>query len=192
MPIHDPKRAVKDWKTALRYLKDGNKRFVENKLMPRDTNTRDREVLKSGQKPFAVVVTCSDSRVVPEIYFDQKLGDIFVVRNAGNTADVAALGSIEYAVVHLRVPLVVVVGHSCCGAVIAACADGDGHPNNLQAVVDSIREFVKGSDNLEKAICANANGVANKIKNDEIIKETGAQIMSAYYDIETGEVRFTT
>jgi len=188
MSIHDPKIAVDDWQAALKYLKDGNKRFVGNKLTTRRTNEQDRNALKDGQKPFAAIVTCSDSRVPPEIFFDQKLGCIFVVRNAGNIADTAALGSIEYAVAHLHVPLIVVVGHTCCGAVTAACADGGGHPDNLQAVLDSIREFVKGSDGLESAICDNVAGVAGKIKNDEIIRKAGTQVLGACYDIETGEV----
>jgi len=188
MSIHDPNNAIDDWQTSLQYLHDGNKRYVENRLIARNSNAQDRNTLKNGQRPFAVIVTCSDSRVPPEIYFDQKLGCIFVVRNAGNIADTAALGSIEYAVIHLRVPLIVVVGHTCCGAVTAACADGDGHPGNLQAILDSIREFVKGSDSLEKAVYDNVVGAAGKIKNDEIIRKAGTKVLGACYDIETGQV----
>jgi len=190
--IHDPKNAISDWQAALQYLKEGNRRFLENRLMPRFTNAQDRETLKSGQKPFAVIVTCSDSRCSPEIYFDQKLGDIFVVRNAGNIVDTAALGSIEYAALHLGVPLIVVVGHTCCGAVMAACAAADGHPHSLQVVVDSIRKITKGTDDLDKAINANVNGAVSTIKNDEIVKEAAVQVLGACYDIETGEVSWLT
>ena len=145
--IHKPEEAVDDWKTALRYLEAGNKRYLKNRMLARDTYEQDRASLKSGQKPFAVVVTCSDSRVPPELFFDQKLGDIFVIRSAGNTADKAALGSIEYAVLHLHVPLVVVVGHSSCGAVTGAMQDGK-HPENLQSIMDAIHPALKETMSL--------------------------------------------
>ena len=108
-----------DFSSALQSLKAGNKRFVTGGLSPKNTYAEDRKALCEGQHPFAVVLCCSDSRVAPEIIFDQKLGDLFVIRNAGNVIDKHVLGSIEYAVEHLGTSLVVVMGHSCCGAVTA-------------------------------------------------------------------------
>ena len=105
---------------AITLLKEGNKRFVNNKLANYDLSQTRRNELTEGQKPSAVVVACSDSRVAPEHLFDQGLGDIFVIRVAGNILDEAEIGSIEYAVDHLGSPLVVILGHESCGAVTKA------------------------------------------------------------------------
>ncbi|MDR2939861.1 MAG: carbonic anhydrase [Clostridiales bacterium] len=187
--IHGPEEIVSDAQTALQFLKEGNQRFVNNQAMSRDSNTEDRGMLSDGQSPFAVVVTCSDSRVPPELYFDQKLGDIFVIRNAGNIADDTALGSIEYAVEHLHTPLVVVVGHSSCGAVTGAFEGGE-FPENLQGIIDTIDTSIAGSSDLNDAILDNINGVAAQIKNDEIIHEMGAEVVEAHYNLESGEVEW--
>lgn len=114
-----------DSQKALELLKEGNARFVSGALTPKDHYKEERQKLSEGQHPFAVVLCCSDSRVVPEILFDQQLGDLFVIRNAGNVVDLHVLGSIEYAVEHLGAPLVVVLGHSNCGAVTATCQGGE-------------------------------------------------------------------
>jgi len=187
--IHNPGESIKDWKVAMQFLVDGNKRFVDNQTITRNTNALDREILKDSQKPFAVIVTCSDSRVAPEIYFDQKLGDIFVVRNAGNIADSTALGSIEFAVGYLKAPLVIVVGHGSCGAVIGALNGGD-FPENLQSVLDKISPAIKGCENPHDAILANIKGVSDQIKNNAIVKSAEAKVIGAYYDIVTGVVTF--
>jgi len=188
--IHTAAELVDNWGAALQYLADGNKRFIENKGITRNTNKEDRDILKDGQKPFAVVVTCADSRVAPEIYFDQKLGDIFVIRNAGNIADAAVLGSIEYAVEHLHSPLVVVVGHSKCGAVTGALSS-DGHfPENLQTIIDTIVSNIKGTSDLGAAINNNVNSTVNLIKENHIVEEVGAKVIGAHYNIESGEVTF--
>jgi carbonic anhydrase len=189
--VHKPDEAVRNWETAQNYLKEGNERFVSNKLMSRRSNEKDRNILKEGQKPFVVIVTCSDSRVSPEIYFDQKLGDIFVIRNAGNIADATALGSIEYAIEHLHVPLVVVVGHSSCGAVNAAYSAGDdsqGYSDNLQSILDKIALFVKSADNVNKAIDANISSVTVQISQNRVVRDSGAKVVGAHYNIETGVV----
>ena len=188
--IHNPEERVGDWRTALQYLADGNLRYADNRTMARDTNARDRNVLKDGQKPFAVVVTCSDSRVSPEIYFDQKLGDIFVIRNAGNIADATALGSIEYAVGHLHTPLVVVVGHSRCGAVSGAYNGGE-FPGNLRTILDNIGNSIRNSGSLEAAIHDNVSSAVRHIVENEVVLEKGAKVVGAFYDIETGKVSFT-
>ncbi|MDR1803878.1 MAG: carbonic anhydrase [Treponema sp.] len=184
---HNPAEQVSDWQTALRYLEDGNKRYLENRGITRNTNAQDREALIDGQKPFAIIVTCSDSRVSPEIYFDQKLGDIFVIRNAGNIADTAALGSIEYAVEHLKAPLVVVVGHSRCGAVTGA-KNGGEYPENLQAIIDAISPAIKDCKTVDEAIHANIDHVVKRIRENKIVRQTHAAVIGAYYNIESGEV----
>lgn len=101
MKLHDPGRVITDARVAIELLREGNQRYVSGNLSDKTSFSKDREILNKGQKPFAVVLCCSDSRVVPEIFFDQKLGDLFVIRNAGNVIDSTALGSIEYAVEHL-------------------------------------------------------------------------------------------
>ena len=119
---------------ALDLLKSGNARFVSGALTPKDDYATLREKLSAGQHPFAVVLCCSDSRIAPEIIFDQKLGDLFVIRNAGNVVDEEVLGSIEYAVEHLETSLVVVMGHAACGAVTATY-NGDDLPMTTIAVM---------------------------------------------------------
>lgn len=185
--VHNPGDLVSDWQVAQQYLMDGNKRFIDNQTITRDTNAADRTILKDGQQPFAIIVTCADSRVSPEIYFDQKLGDIFVIRNAGNIIDETTLGSIEYAVEHLGTPLVVVVGHTNCGAVTGAFNGGE-YPENLQSIIDRIHKSIEGSSNLDEAIRKNIENGIKTIKNNEIIEEIGATVLSACYNIETGEV----
>jgi len=134
--------ALRDTKTptaeqALRRLKDGNARFAANALARHDVGSNRRQELAGGQAPFAVVLTCADSRLAPEFIFDQGLGDIFVVRVAGNIADPYGLGSVEYAVEHLHVPLVVLLGHEKCGAVEAALGK-TRPPGNLGKLIAEI------------------------------------------------------
>ncbi len=105
---------------AWQRLKDGNQRFAADRLEGKDVDAARRQELTAGQHPFAIVLSCADSRVPPEIIFDQGLGKLFVVRVAGNISEPFALGSIDYAVEHLHVPLIVVLGHEKCGAVAAA------------------------------------------------------------------------
>ena len=131
-----------DSNKALEQLRQGNARFVSGVLVRRDHYSEDRERLSEGQHPFAVVLCCSDSRVVPEILFDQQLGDLFVIRNAGNVVDEDVLGSIEYAVEHLGSPLVVVLGHSSCGAVTATC-QGEELPGHILDIAKRIRPSVE-------------------------------------------------
>ena len=188
--LHAPSDAVIDPHVALNYLKEGNKRFVEDECMPRTTNKEDIAATKDGQKPFAVILTCSDSRASPEIFFDQKIGDIFVVRNAGNYADLEALGSIEFATKHLGAPLVVVVGHTMCGAVFTSHSKATGLSHNLQTVLDNIREHISRCDTKEAAICANVKAQVEALKNNPVIKEVGAMVVGAEYDISTGLVHF--
>ena len=188
--LHAPDEAVTDSRVALNYLKEGNLRFVNDTPIPRDTNKADMEITKNGQKPFAIILTCADSRVSPEIYFDQKMGDIFVLRNAGNVADPSVIGSIEFAVGALGAPLIVVVGHSKCGAVYGAYSGKKDFWPALQNVLDGIRENVKDSPDEEQGMLSNVCCQVDKIKSNAVVKEKGAVVIGADYDLDTGEVRF--
>jgi carbonic anhydrase len=138
---------------ALKKLLDGNRRFYSEQYAKRSVGPARRMELLKGQHPFAIVLCCSDSRVAPEILFDQGLGDLFIVRVAGNTADSVALGSIEYAAEHLHAPLLFVLGHEKCGAV-AATAQGGEAPGNIASIVSRIAPAV------EKARAAGKTGDA--------------------------------
>ena len=186
---HQPDERVTDWNIALQYLIDGNQRFIENRPNCNVYSESDRTTFKDGQNPFAVVLTCSDSRVAPEVYFDQRLGDIFVVRNAGNVYHSVASGSIEYAVEHLKVPLVVVVGHSQCGAVTGAFT-GAQFGGNLQNILNIVAGNIEGSENMEEAIQRNMAGVVENIKQNEIIIRQGTVVIGAFFDIASGAINF--
>lgn len=187
MHKHGAEQLIKDADEALAFLKEGNKRFVKNKLRKHTTQKKSRRVLAKGQKPFAVVLCCSDSRVAPEIFFDQRLGDIFVIRNAGNVVDPVVLGSIEYSVEHLKSPLVVVVGHKSCGAVTTACGD-DEVPENIASIVNIIKKSITKKASIDEVVHGHALKMAEEVKKDKIIKECNATVKAAYYDIETGVV----
>lgn len=190
--------------SPLQKLEEGNKRFVAGKpVHPHETLQRIRE-LKKGQHPFAVIVSCSDSRVPAELVFDQGLGDIFSIRTAGNVIGDYELGSIEYAVEHLDCKLVVVMGHKSCGAV-KAFIDSKGHyeeEDHIKSIVDYIasekeeKELAKsGNFSFENAVDANVqHGVSLLKKSEPILKESFEQkkvtIIGAVYDIETGKVVF--
>ena len=174
MRLHDPEVKVTSAEEALQMLKEGNARFMSGELT-------------MGQKPFAIILCCADSRVAPEIYFDQKLGDIFVIRNAGNVVDEVVLGSIEYGAEHLGSPLMVVLGHTSCGAVTAACEGGE-LPENIEAIVKKIQPSVKAGASVNEVSRANAIAMAEQIKADPIIKHVGTTVVPAIYDIASGEV----
>lgn len=189
MNPHRPAEKITDPQIALNYLKEGNARYLAGNLLPRDTYDDDREELIHGQYPFAVILTCSDSRVSPEIYFDQRLGDLFVERNAGNVADPISLGSIEYAVEHLKTPLIVVVGHSCCGAVTAAFEGGAFSPN-VQAIIDLIQPACDCGDDLDETIHHHIEGMVKKVSENEVVQLSNTKVVGAYYDIHSGEVKW--
>lgn len=184
-------------KQALKKLLDGNKRNVAGKKQNPRQDARRRKEVSKGQKPFAVVVGCSDSRIPPELIFDQGLGDLFVVRLAGNIVDSLALGSIEYAVEHLDTRLVVVLGHGKCGAVTAA-AQGGHAPGHVGAILRALQPALKKArklegDFVENAIRVNVSLVKNKIKASrpilaEMAEKGEIDVIGAYYDIDTGVV----
>jgi carbonic anhydrase len=184
---------------ALRLLQAGNQRYVEGKLksVTPEEMTRRRAELVQGQKPFAVVVCCSDSRVGPEIIFDQELGNIFVVRTAGQVLDAAGIGSIEYAVAHLGSSLLLVLGHEHCGAVAAAVADAK-EPGHIAAIVKAIRPAVKKTqgqqgDPVENAVRANVQDIAARLRGTAPIlaaKVTAGnlKVIGATVSLNTGKV----
>jgi len=182
---------------SLQTLLEGNRRFAGSKqLHPNQDRERRNEVAK-GQKPFAIIVGCSDSRIPPEILFDQGIGDLFIIRLAGNIVDDTALGSIEYAVDHLGVRLVVVLGHSKCGAVTATVQGGEvhGHIGSIiQAITPAIdRAKGKTGDLVDNTIRENTKLVAGYIASSQPILEQMVNngkiaVVSAHYDIDTGLV----
>lgn len=189
---------------ALTRLKEGNRRFIENQAShPRGDSAR-RQELVSGQQPFTIVLGCADSRVAPELVFDEGLGDLFVIRVAGNIADDAVLGSIEYAVANLGVNLVVVLGHQSCGAVNAAVENvdvqGPATNTHIDSLIDAIRPAVlaareKGGDALlQQSIHQNARDVAGAIAGSEPVLQglatEGVKVVPAYYSLEDGSVSF--
>jgi carbonic anhydrase len=186
---------------SLQKIMDGNKRFVSDKLMQKEACDVKRKELSTGQKPYAIVLTCSDSRVPPEVIFDQFLGDIFVVRVAGNVVDQIGIGSIEYAAEHLNAPLLFILGHSKCGAV-GATLDAKGKPEgNIGAIIKKIQPAAatakkKGGSKdeiMETAIHENVINVYKDImKNSSIIKHLAdagkLKIVGGEYMLSTGKV----
>src|SRR6476620_3609104 len=139
---------------ALSRLKAGNERFAQSKVSAGQPVAARRAATAQTQHPFAIIVGCADSRTAPEIIFDQGIGDLFVVRTAGNLVDDYALGSIEYAVEHLGSRLIVVLGHERCGAVTAAL-DGGAAPGHINALVRDIQPVVAASEGKEGDALAN-------------------------------------
>lgn len=181
---------------VLQRLKEGNKRFIEDSKDGMLQDSSRRVELTAGQTPFAVVLSCADSRVVPEFAFDTGLGELFVIRVAGNVANTSTIASIEYAVAHLGTQVIVVLGHENCGAVTAAVQGGDNGANlnhllahitpaMVRAQTTEINEVVKMNAEVvaedlvrHSPIIANAIG-ANKLK-----------ILPAYYHLYSGEISF--
>lgn len=193
----DPVKAKVRPESALELLLAGNRNYATgNAIRPDQTLSRRAELVK-GQQPFAIVLTCADSRVAPEIYFDQGLGDIFVLRNAGNVLDDHIIGSIEYAVEHLGSSLIIVVGHAKCGAVSAAVAGGHA-PGHLPSIVQSIQPAVAHTakapgDKVDNAVRANAQLVVNELTQcgpiiSEAVAKKKLKIVAARYDLASGRV----
>lgn len=193
---------------AITLLKEGNKRFINNKLANYDLSQTKRSELTQGQKPFAVVVTCSDSRVVPEHLFDQGLGDLFVIRVAGNILDDAEIGSVEYAIDHLGSPLVVILGHESCGAVTAAVGkaekpDETHTTDNIDSFLDNIEPAVKkakasnlaGKELIEETATINVRlGVEELLRESSLVKKAvdsgKVTVVGAKYLLSNGEVEW--
>jgi carbonic anhydrase len=182
---------------ALQRLMEGNKRFAAgSQIRPRQTPARRIEVAEA-YKPLAAVFGCADARVPPEMIFDQGLGDLFVVRNAGHLVDDNVLASIEYAVEYLHVPLVVVLGHKNCGAVTEALkgVEATGHITNLLKAIQPAVEKVKRqpSTMLDNAIRANIIMAVARLRTSQpllgkLYLDGKLKVVGAYYDLNLGEV----
>lgn len=188
---------------ALKRLREGNQRFQTMHLKHPDQTLKTRMSLTKEQHPFAVILTCSDSRVPPSIIFDQGLGDIFEIRNAGNVIDEHVIGSIEYAVCHLGVNLVIVMGHQDCGAVTAAVKHAKHETKYIQSLIKSINPALKHSEHLcknkesllDETIKTNAIFVKEQLLHkdstlQELAEKRGLKIIPAYYHLDTGYVEF--
>jgi carbonic anhydrase len=181
---------------AWKRLKAGNNRFADEMLERPDLTRKKRLELSKGQAPFAVVLTCADSRLTPEFIFNQGLGDLFVLRVAGNIVDEFELGSIEYAVEHLHVPLIVLLGHDNCGAVEAALADAKpkGNFGKLVSEVDVGKNLPAGKEAaLAAAVENNARHHAHLLaKRSDVIRDHVAQkqlrIVFGVYRLASGNV----
>ena len=184
-------------KSAWEKLQAGNKRFVADQCIhPNSTSSRRLTTAREGQNPFAVVLACSDSRVPPELIFDSGIGDLFVVRVAGNVIDKIVLGSIEYAVKHLESPLIIVLGHSQCGAVIGACGGNlQGQKKHLEIALKPAIKAVDSDceDLVDAVIRENTRLMALHIRAAEPFIRPACEVgqthvIPAYYDLNSGIV----
>jgi len=195
---------------ALSRLREGNYRFVSNKRDPDEFLSRARRAeLAQSQEPFAIILGCSDSRVPAEIVFDQGLGDLFVIRVAGNIVAPSQVGSVEFAAERFHTRLVVVLGHSGCGAILATLEElqrtTEHQSPNLRAIVDRVRPSVQGllrtdlrhdpEALVRQAVRANVSASADHLRHgsrvlEQLIEKAGLQVIGAEYSLETGEVEF--
>ncbi|MEQ8906559.1 carbonic anhydrase [Ekhidna sp.] len=181
---------------VLQRLKEGNERFVSNKLNGELQNDQRRSELTSGQAPWAIVLSCADSRVVPELTFDTGLGELFVLRVAGNIANTDTIASIEYAVAHLGTEIIVVMGHESCGAVGAALSGGDNgyNLNHLLAQIEPAKAQA-GSSDVNVVVKKNAELSAKDLYDRSAIISGAVdngklKIVSAFYNLGSGKVDF--
>lgn len=183
--------------SALAELKSGNTHHVAHRYShPHETAARLRQ-LAAGQHPHAEVLSCADSRVPPEILFDQGLGDLFVVRVAGNVVSDTELGSLEYGAEHLHVPLLIVLGHQHCGAVTAAVEGGEA-PGHISALTELLRPAVEKTrgmpgDRVENAVRANVEMVVKQLRTsgpllEKLVSSGELKVVGAIYSLDTGKV----
>ena len=176
---------------ALRWLLEGNKDYISAKRNHRGDISREKRIHTHhhGQNPYAVIICCSDSRVIPENIFMAGIGDLFVIRLAGNVVGDFALGSIEYAVSHLNTKLVLVMGHTMCGAIHSAIIDH--HESFITSIINEIKEAISDCKDNTEASKLNVLNTINKIKKSEIINELldhDVKIVGSIYHTHSGEV----
>lgn len=177
------------WEKSLSVLKEGNTKFLNANKSEGDVSLALRQYTYThGQKPFAVIISCSDSRVIPESIFSASIGDLFVIRVVGNVVDSTVLASVHYAVSHLNVPLVVVLGHTGCGAVNAAIND---NANGLiKTTIDKIKLVIGNEKDdyiaTSKNVMAGVNAVASALGNDY----PQVNVVGAVYFADSGAVEF--
>lgn len=178
-------------------LTEGNERFVNDHLEHKLQNSHRRTELTNGQQPHTIVLSCADSRVVPELAFDAGLGELFVVRVAGNVANTDSIASIEYAVANCGSKVIVVLGHQSCGAVTAAINGGDNgyNINHLLAHVTPAIESSEKGASINDVVKKNAQLTATDLINrsniiKDAVKSGNVEILPAYYSLETGKIEF--
>jgi len=184
------------WTESLDRLKAGNQRYVSESQTNPNNSAQRRGEQTDGQQPFAIILSCADSRVVPELVFDCGIGDIFIVRVAGNVANLSSIASIEYAVAHLGSKLIVVMGHESCGAVTAAIQGGDS-TEALNHLLGHINPAILASEDkeVETVVRVNAQIVAKHLAQNSktlsnAVESGDVKIVSAYYYLGSGEVEF--
>ncbi len=182
---------------ALQCLKQGNKRFVNRTPLMKPVDENELAKLASGQTPYAVVLTCSDSRLSPEIIFDTSFNELFVLRNIGNIVTEVEMAAVEYAVGHLGVTFILILGHDNCGAVKFAREAASGHEEvsgPLKTVFNEIAPYISGSGDISSSEDNNISHSASKFLSHSSLKrlldEKGAQVCRAKYHISTGVVDF--
>lgn len=182
---------------VLNRLQEGNSRFVADKLNSKLQDGVRRDELTSGQQPHTIVLSCADSRVVPELAFDAGLGELFVLRVAGNVANTSTIASIEYAVAHCGSRVIVVLGHQSCGAVTAAMAGGDnGHNLNhlLAHITPAISAAPEGAS-INDVVKVNAEKTVEDLSSrstiiGDAVASGSVKIVPAYYNLDSGKVDF--
>jgi len=190
-------KAAETPEAAFKRLQEGNDRFVKERLLHPDRTHERRLSLAQGQSPFAVIVSCSDSRVVPEVIFDEGLGDLFVIRVAGNVVGSTELESVEYAVGHLDPSIVVVMGHEKCGAVDAVVS---GQTQGIPYIAQLIEPAVKQARSLHPADLLRSSIEFNALRMSQLLLKSATlnkkiqsktiAVHSAYYNLQTGRVEF--
>ncbi len=182
---------------VIQRLKDGNDRFVADKLDGKLQDSSRRDNLTGGQHPYAIILSCADSRVVPELAFDAGLGELFVVRVAGNVANTSSIASIEYAVAHIGSPVLVVLGHQSCGAVTAAITGGNNgyNLNHLLSHIQPALAACPKDAGINDVVRKNAELTVEDLKSrSAIIKgavDSGKlQVLPAYYHLDSGRVEY--
>jgi len=202
VPVYKRPEIISSPDAAKQLLIDGNGRFTSGNPLSKDLSpTRREDLMKNGQHPFAVILSCSDSRVPPELLFDQALGDLFVVRVAENVVSPVELGSIEYAVEHLKTSLIVILGHEECGAVTAAVQGGETN-GSISSIIEKIKPSVDkakamgltGKDLIEMSTELNIQDDLRNISKIPVIKdlieENEVKIIGIKYDLDEGNLKF--
>jgi carbonic anhydrase len=185
-----------DIKQILARLKTGNERFIQDKLERPHQDNEWQVKLTKGQQPFAIILSCADSRVVPELIFDTGMGELFVLRVAGNIANTSTIASIEYAISHLHTHVVIVLGHESCGAVTAALSDGD-HGYNLNHLLAHIQpaKFASRDKSVDQVARTNAILTKNELVRrspilEKAVNDNSLEIVPAFYHLDSGKVDF--
>ena len=180
-----------DYNKALEWLKEGNNAYINSEKNHLGDISQEKRLHthKHGQTPYAVIITCSDSRVIPESIFMAGIGDLFIIRLAGNVVADYGLGSIEYAVGHLNTKLVVVMGHTMCGAI--SCALNNHHESYISSIILEIQNNIKNEKDHIKAAKCNVKKTIEKINSSEVLKRyDDVKVVGALYHTHSGVVEF--